>query len=188
MWWLVILQLVSATPYSGDDKLRRVCLERNFNEAGGTLIEPSNRTTCALFAEQGLYVPYKLKATERNGVIHLTGTVFGAGSYDGLLVTCGQTGTTKCLQIYSSPGEKMNNAFILYSNAEIDLGIQKLGPVTYVASLDCKDGVPGQRYFEFRKAPSKDELDNIKAHYGVTIDSIKLFDCLENKNKVFEAS
>lgn len=55
----------------------------------------------------------------------------------------------------------------------------------YVASMDCKDAQPGNRYFEFRKLPSPSELDNIKKHYGVTVDSEKLAACLGIKDDVF---
>lgn len=57
-----------------------------------------------------------------------------------------------------------------------------------MASLDCKDGEPGQRYFEFRKAPTASELENIKRYYGITVNADKLTACLELKNNVFETA
>lgn len=67
-----------------------------------------------------------LKVLESDGATHLTGTVFGAGDFAGRLVPCGQDGSKKCLQINSSPGTKIDGAFMFYSNAEVDLELQKV--------------------------------------------------------------
>lgn len=65
-----------------------------------------------------------VKVSERDNVLYLTGTVFGAGTFDGKLVPCGEG--KQCLLLESSPGNEINGAFMFYSNAEVDLAEHKV--------------------------------------------------------------
>ncbi|XP_003745120.1 uncharacterized protein LOC100897310 [Galendromus occidentalis] len=162
----------------GGDLLQRRCRGMLYKDAFSNLINPVNRKSCAFFAGQDAYLPYELKIEAGDSGTKLIGNVSGVGSYEASMVTCGTD--SRCLRIEKSPGDKINGAYMFYSNAAIELSDDKNADVSYVASLDCNNGEPGLVYFEIRRELSQEEIMSIKQFYGISLDSAKLSDCLRS--------